>query len=216
MSFEEEVDILINYIKSLKDFTIAEPDIPVPYNHMGATITDAMLQAGTTWETVVKPRIKKILNYSEAKTTTGFLKLLEREGIKRLLNWDDDEKPTRILRVVCFFETEKIETEADLKTWIQNDENVTKLKKLRGIGNKTADYFKILVGISTSAVDRHLIQFLRKAGIVISINEYSKAQKIINKSAEKMGIKKSILDHSIWKYMSTKQKKKPCRKGHSR
>ncbi|MEW6068163.1 MAG: hypothetical protein AB1610_07735 [Nitrospirota bacterium] len=73
MSFEEKVEKLSKYIKSLKDFKIVKPDIPVPYNHMGATITDAMLQAGTTWDTVVKPRIKKLLNYSEAKTTTGFL-----------------------------------------------------------------------------------------------------------------------------------------------
>jgi endonuclease III len=216
MSFEEKVVMLIKYIKSLKDFNIVKPDIPVPYNHMGATITDAMLQAGTTWDTVVKPRIKKLLNYSEAKTTTGFLKLLEREGIKRLLSWDDDEKPTRILKVVCFFETEKIETETDLKTWLENDDNIEKLKKLRGIGNKTADYFKILVGISTSAIDRHLIEFLKQAGIDISINNYWEAQKIINKAAEKMEIDKSLLDHSIWKYMSIKKNKRLCKKGHSR
>ncbi len=214
MSFEEKVDMLVKYSKSLKDFNIVKPEIP--YNHMGATITDAMLQAGTTWETVVKPRIKNLLSYPEARTTTGFLSLLEREGIKRLLRWDDDEKPHRILKVACFFETEKIETETDLKTWLKNDDNILKLKKLRGIGNKTADYFKILVGISTSAIDRHLIEFLKQAGNNISINNYRELQKIINKAAEKMKIDKSTLDHSIWKYMSTKKNKRLCKKGHCR
>lgn len=206
MTLEDKVTLLIKYIKGLRDFNIVRPEISVPYNHMGATITDAMLQSGTTWETVVKPRIKNLLKYPGAKTTTGFLRFLEADDINRLLKWQDSEKPSRILRVANFFKDNNIETEADLKSWLENDENVSKLKKLRGVGNKTVDYFKILAGISTSAVDRHLINFLKKAGIAISLNEYSEAQKIINKAAEKMGVKKSILDHSIWKYMSTKQK----------
>ena len=209
MIIENKVRLLINHIKSLSDFKIIEPDIP--YRHMGATITDAMLQAGTTWETVVSPRIQELRhNYPEAKTTTGFLKLLERIGPRELLKWNDPEKPNRVLGVARFFAKEGIETEADLKTWLENEANIVRLKELRGIGNKTADYFKILCGIPTSAVDRHLIKFLNTAGIEIDRVSYSEVREIINKSAEQMGINKSVLDHSIWKYMSSGRGIKPC------
>jgi endonuclease III-like uncharacterized protein len=209
MTIENKVRLLINYIKSLSDFKIIEPD--TPYRHMGATVTDAMLQAGTTWETVVSPRVQELRHsYPEAKTTTGFLKLLERIGPGELLKWNDREKPNRVLRIARFFAEEGIETEADLKTWLENEANIVRLKELRGIGNKTADYFKILCDIPTSAVDRHLIEFLNGAGIEIDRISYSEAREIINKSAEQMGINKSVLDHSIWKYMSSGGGIKPC------
>ena len=209
MTVENKVKQLINYIESLSDFKIIKPDIP--YRHRGATITDAMLQAGIIWETVVKPRVLKLRdNYPEAKTTVGFLNLLERIGPRELLEWNDPEKPDRILAVTRLFIKEGIETEADLKTWLENNANILRLKEIRGIGNKTADYFKILSGIPTSAIDRHLIEFLNRADVDIDRISYSEAKEIINKAAEQMGINKSILDHSIWKYMSSGGVIKPC------
>lgn len=211
MPVENKVALLINYIKSLPDFNIVAPDIP--YYHMGATIADAMLQAGVTWETVVSPRIQRLRqNHPDAKTTREFLELLEHIGARELLEWDHPEKPNRVLGVTRFFVKEGVETEADLREWIENHTNITRLKRLRGIGNKTADYFKILAGISTSAVDRHLIEFLNRAGIDIEIKNYSAAREIINKTADRMKIKKSVLDHSIWKYMSTGKRIRPCTK----
>jgi thermostable 8-oxoguanine DNA glycosylase len=206
MSIEVKVRNLICYIESLSGFQLVKPEIPIPYGHMGATITDAMLQAGTTWETVVKPRVKNILKYSEATKTTGFYKLLNKEGANKLLNWEDQEKPRRIMEVINFFIKEEIETEEDLKNWIGKDNNILRLKELRGIGNKTVDYFKILSGISTPAVDRHLIGFLKGAGI--DTDSYFEAREIISKTAEEIEIESSLLDHSIWKYMSEGKRKK--------
>jgi len=201
MTIENKGSLLIKYITSLQDFKIIKPDIP--HHHMGATITDVMLQAGTRWETVVRPRVQELKHkYPEAKTTTGFLNLLEKIGPNELLKWNHPEKPDRLLRIARFFSDEGIETETDLKTWLENEPNIAKLKELRGIGNKTVDYFKILSGIPTSAVDRHLINFLRKAGIEMDKISYSEERELINKSAERMGIDKSALDHSIWKHMS--------------
>jgi len=217
MNLDEKIGLLIRHIKGLRNLEFVKPEIQVPYNHMGATIIDAMLQAGTTWKTVVKPRIEKLLTYSEAKTTTGFHNLISKVGIKDLLNWTDDEKPNRISKAVYFFLEEGIETEADLKNWLCKDTNIPRLKQLRGVGNKTADYFKILAGIPTSAIDRHLIEFLRKAGIEIDLNDYTEAREIINRTADKMGIDRSLLDHSIWKNMSDKKSnRKICRGGHYR
>jgi len=208
MTIEDEAKQLMNYIKSLPDFKIIEPNIP--YHHMGTTITDAILQAGITWEAVVKPRVQKLRNnYPEAKTTTGFLNLLRKIGPTKLLEWNDQEKPNRILEVTRFFVNEGIESEADLKVWFKRSVDAERrLKELRGIGNKTVDYFKILSGIQTIAIDRYLLRFLKQAGI--DPISYSKAREIVNKAAELIGIKASVLDHSIWKYMSSGGGTKPC------
>ena len=72
MNTQKNAELLLKYINNLSDFKIIQPEIVMPYNHMGATITDTILQAGTKWETVVKPRILKLLKHTEAKTTKGF------------------------------------------------------------------------------------------------------------------------------------------------
>ncbi|MNW07169.1 hypothetical protein D3C71_2037230 [compost metagenome] len=78
------------------------------------------------------------------------------------------------------------------------------LKSISGVGAKTFDYFKILVGLETNAVDRHLENFIQDAGIKVS--GYKKHQEIINQAADDMNIRRAVLDHSIWKYMSEKKR----------
>ena len=209
MSLKDKVIFLTEYIESLSDFEIIPPDIP--YHHMGATITDAMLQAGVKWETVVKPRVERLKNdYPQARTTTGFLKVLESKGAKRILAWDHPEKPNRVLDVTRFFAEKRIENENDLRIWLENDINVARLKNIGGIGDKTTNYLKMLTGISTTAVDRHMIDFLNLARIDIDIGIYSEAKEIIDETADRMGIEGFILDNSIWMYMSTKKGVRPC------
>lgn len=202
MSTENKAKKLAEYIDTLKDFKYVEPEIP--YFHMGATITDAMLQSGIKYKTVVKPRVEKIHhNYPEAKTTSGFLNVIEKIGPRKLFSWRDSEKPRRIYEVAKFFSQEGIEIEAQLKNWLEKEQNTTKLDAVRGVGNKTIDYFKFLSGTSTSAIDRHLLNFLKKAGI--NINCYTEAKEVINRTADLIGKDKSLLDHSVWKYMSEKK-----------
>lgn len=200
---EEKAESLSIYIRSLSDFSISEPEYP--YDHMGATITDAMLQAGLNYKNVVEPRVNKLLkNYPEARTTSGFSGLLGRVGVNELLSWQGSEKPERILGVVRFFIENGIETEKDLKAWLRVESNRAELRKIRGVGNKTLDYFGMLSGIPGTAIDRHLTNFLKRAGI--QARNYSEAKAIINKTADVMGIGKSTLDYSIWKHMSDGKK----------
>ncbi len=56
---EGAATLLVKYLSTLDGFVIVD-DPDGPYHHMGATITDAILQAGTTYETVVRPRVKRI------------------------------------------------------------------------------------------------------------------------------------------------------------
>jgi len=197
----EEAAILAAYVRSLDDFQIMQSE--EPYNHMGATITDAMLQAGVRYDTVVRPRVNKLIKqYPEGKTTSGFLQLLNKVGSNAVLDWPDNEKPIRVLRVAQYFAQEGIQTEVDLKIWLQTPAHLGALKALRGIGDKTIDYFQILVGIPTAAIDRHLNNFLDRARV--KAKTYDEAQAVIHAAADLLQVNRSDLDHSIWKYMSTR------------
>lgn len=202
MTVEQNSSILVKYISYLSNFRVINPGYP--YNHMGATITDAILQAGVSYESVVKPRVNKVIKYPEAKETSGFLKLLNNSDPYMFLNWKGRTKVNRILFVTRLFVDEKIETETQLQSWLRKKENVSKLKsnktKKTGVGEKTLAYFRMLSGINGSAVDRHLRKFLRLAGI--QAKNDLETQEIINGAAKLMNLGESVLDHSIWKYMS--------------
>ena len=212
MSLQDDINLLIKSLKSLQDFKYVKPNHPLPYGHMGATITEAILQAGTNYSTVVKPRVMKLLDRGEGITTDGFQDLLIREGARKVLNWEDTEKPKRIHQLTGLLSREGIQNELDLKAWMQDENNIEKLEDIRGIGNKTIDYLRILTGISTTAVDRHIFRFLMNAKIQIGTSEYDRAKSIVNETATQIGIDSSTLDYSIWSYMSTKSGQQQNRK----
>lgn len=193
-----QAEQLAQYINTLADFAFQE-EVTSGYDHMGAIIVDAGLQAGIRYETAVLPRINKILaTYPDAKTTSEFQRILMIEGATNLLNWSLDRKVNTIVDVTLFFIAEQIETDEELRSWLLHPENIDRLKQIKGIGNKTADYFKILVGIPTSAIDRHLYSFMADAGIYV--NQYDAAQQIIRDTAVLLTIDERTLDYSIWKY----------------
>jgi len=198
--------ILATYIRQLDHFEIVD-DLELPYGHMGATITDAVLQAGLRYETVVWPRVQHVMQtFPEAAKTSGFLAALRERGGQEVVHWTHPEKLRRMESVAELFVAEGVETEADLRLWLCGDdaqchENVSKLARVRGIGPKTIDYFKILCGEQdTAAIDVHLMRFLEGAGV--RAGSYEEAREAIADAAGEMGVSVAQLDHSIWTYMS--------------
>ncbi|WP_429072188.1 hypothetical protein [Aeromonas veronii] len=191
---------LARYVSSTLDFVLYET-IDANYNHIGATVADAILQANNNYKNNVKPRVNRILTrYPTSRTTSSVLNTLQSIPIEEFLNWQCNDRASRFFLVLNLFAAEGIETETDLRKWLSQEVNLPKLRAIRGIGPKTIDYFKILVGISTCAIDRHLLKFLELAGL--SHCSYTEAQSIINMTADTMGVDRALLDHSIWQYMS--------------
>lgn len=191
---------LAQYVRSLPEFVIYET-IDGNYNHIGATVADAVLQANNRYATHVKPHVNRILvTYPEAQTTTSVLRLLQEISATEFLSWHGEDRAARFSHVLGFFASEGIETEADLRDWLFDNTNLPKLRSIKGIGPKTVDYFKILVGISTSAIDRHLLNFLGLAGLAPC--GYDEAQTVINAAADVLSVDRAYFDHSIWQFMS--------------
>lgn len=202
MKVDDKAQALVNYIKSLgEDFQFID-DVGV-YHHMGALITDAILQAGINYEHVVLPRVRHVRQHSEARTTSGFLRLFTKVGLNNLLDWKGEKKPRRVRCVVELFSEEGIETAEELQGWLQQADNLEKLRRLKGIGKATRDYFGMLVGLPVVKVDSHLKRFLHAAGIEFS--GYDEAREIIIRAADLMERDQRSLDHSIWKYSSTRK-----------
>ena len=202
---------LVEYLHSLQDFVVVT-QIDGPYCHMGATICDAVLQAGVRYETVVRPRIRRMLETCpEAAKTSGFLRLIQARRLKEVILWNHEEKPRRIRELTRYLAREGIETEDDLADWLAEEAYRPRLLMLRGIGPKTADYLKILAGIPTAAPDRYVRRVLRDAGI--TAGSYDEERDILNAAADEMGVDRAVLDHSIWRYMSRQPRvRNTCRR----
>jgi hypothetical protein len=191
---------LAEYVRSQPNFVIYTT-IDGNYNHIGATVADAVLQANMRYATHVKPRVNRILaEYPEVRTTTAVLSVLEKIKATEFLSWRGEDRAECFVQVLDLFASEGIETDADLQSWLLNSTNLGKLRAIKGIGPKTVDYFKILVGLSTSAIDRHLLNFLGLAGL--SPSGYSEAQAVINATADLLSVDRAYFDHSIWQFMS--------------
>ena len=198
----QDAEKLASYVRSLPDFKfVAEMD---RYNHMGAIVADAVLQAHAKYKTVVKPRVDRIINqYPKADTTSSVLEILSSTDVTTFLDWNGTTKSKRFRQVIDLFKTEGVENESELKEWLSQDSNLPKLRDIIGIGPKTVDYFKILVGIPTCAIDQHLLSFLKLAGI--SPKDYVEAKCVINATADNLAKDRALFDHSIWRYMSEKE-----------
>ena len=192
---------LAAYIRGLPAFEIVT-SIDGNYAHMGATLVDAVLQAGVKYETVVRPRVRRLIDdYPQARTTSGFAQLLKNPGPKQLLSWSGERKLRALADLTTLLLREQVESEDDFRAWVSKPNNVDRLRSIKGIKKKTADYIHILLGRQSVAVDRHLLNFLKMAGL--EAHSYEEAHRLIHEAAGLLGVQPSILDHSIWRYMSS-------------
>jgi hypothetical protein len=179
---------------------------------MGATIADAVLQAGISYETVVRPRVDRLIaSYPEAKTTSVLAQLVADKGASEVLQWRSGRKLETFAALIDLFLENKIENEDELRAWLERPDNIQRLKRIKGIKDKSANYLQILVGTQNVAVDRHLFRFLAEAGLPTTV--YSEAHQLIHDASIVLGVEPSILDHSIWRFMSRRglaENTKPC------
>jgi len=164
---------------------------------MGAIITDTMLQAGVSYN-AVRMRRDKVRGYEEARTTCGFLSLLDRQSsVAEFLDWGG-RKPRWVLGLARFLRDEGVETKDDLQAWIEVGRNRERLLALDGIGLKTRDYLLKLADVGGVAIDRRWEKCLKAAGI--AYRDYGDAKLIVEMAADGMGVNPSALDTSVWRH----------------
>jgi hypothetical protein len=200
MKIQHEAEKIIHYIENLADFTWLHYNYKT-YRHMGATLTDAGLQAGLNYRTVVFPRVERLLSvYPKANTTSNFLETLDMHGVNSVLAWNHPEKPRRIYDMTLLFFNENIETEQALAEWLKAKDNRMRVREIPGVGEKTVNYLRKLAGTPAIAVDRHLKTFACCAGV--ECKRYSDLERVFEITADVLGLDYCSLDHSIWSYVA--------------
>ena len=196
MDVKGKATALVAYLQSLPGFSLVERE---SYDHMGAIITDTMLQAGVSYS-AVRQRRDMVRGYAEAKTTSGFLSLLARHrSVGEFLDWGG-RKPQWVLGLARFLRNEGVETKADLQAWLRASRNRERLLSRDGIGRKTRDYLLKLADAGGVAIDRHWIRCLDDAGVAFA--DYDEAKRIVEAAAAELGVGPSSLDTSVWRHFS--------------
>lgn len=195
---------LKEYIDTIDNFDFIDPEICPYSNHIGALFTDAILQAGVNYRSVVRPRVESVLiRFPDADTVSAFSKVLDTYGINKVLNWNNAAKTRRMHDLVSFCMIHSIETAEDLTQFLNDKSGEEQLKEINGIGDKTCDYMKRLLGFDTVAVDRHIREFLSDADILF--DDYFEIKEVVEFTADIMSKTRRTLDYSIWSYMSHKK-----------
>jgi hypothetical protein len=204
-----EAQKLVEYIVSIG---LNIPARKPPNKHVGGIIADAVLQVvGHQWETQVGPQVNRIREkYPEADTISGLFSLLGTVGAQELMNWKGKDEQNSFRQTITFFMKEKINTFDDLRKWLESEDNRDRLitKSLRNdkagianIANRTADYYRILVGLPNAVkVDSRVDDFLKASGI--KGLRYEQKRYIVQLAAEMLGKRPIDLDKAIWDYKS--------------
>lgn len=171
------------------------------YNHLGAALADAVLQAGLRYDTVVRPRIERILvEYPEATSIDILTEIVSSGKSSQFLNWQHNEKISRFESVVYSMHSLGIVGIEDLRTKLRKDSFCRHLCSIRGVGPKTVDYMACLVGIDAIPIDRHIRSFAQQAGL--RSKNYDDLKKIFCFAADLLSMPRRSFDSWIWKRQS--------------
>lgn len=205
MSCAKNARKLADYITTLPNLTeIPTTTNKFSYYHIGALFTDVVLQAGLNYNTVVKPRVQKVLlSYPEDYTISKFQLLIARDGLENIINWKHSVKIDRFHRILEFSVSRNIDSCADLKLFFLTKYSYQEFLALNGFGPKSLDYLLKLLNVDTVAVDRHILSFIKLANI--DIKGYQETKKIVEFAADFLNMPRSAIDHLIWNYMSEKR-----------
>jgi hypothetical protein len=201
-----------DYIKSLPDFDFIDDG---PYDHIGATIADAVLQPQRDYDDFVTPKTDRILRlWRDVKTLSQLVELLKSVPASEFLDWNDNKdsrswlghRVERFRTIVSLFKSEgSIEAEDDLRPWLLDDCNPPKLYAIWGVGQKTVNYLGSLVGLPWVAIDSRLSWFIGASGLLIKPNDLTAQREVVCLAADILGVDRRVLDHSIWVYAGNKK-----------
>lgn len=198
MTSNDGASQLVSFLKKKPSFTIQIPDYG-GYDHMGATLSEAILQQGLNYDAQVKPRVNQIRGIPSARTTRGFL-----EGGRIPEQVGYGFKGRAVESLARFFAHHGVDTEADLRAWLQDNQHVHLLLVQHRIGPKTVDYLKNLVGIPEVAVDSWIRKTAIEAGVPATAS-YAELKEIIERTAETLGVSANVLDYSIWAWSARRR-----------
>ncbi|MFR9801254.1 DUF6416 domain-containing protein [Pseudonocardia sp. RS010] len=162
------------------------------YDHRGALLTDAALQAAIDFDSVVKPRVARLVAaWPEAVTVDLFRARVSAEVPGEVLQWKHPEKLARALRLADLLAAEKVQTVSELRSWCLLPDSRSTLLTLKGVGEKTADYVAVLAGGQAVAVDRRIRTF-------VGGGTDQEIRMLLTTVASELDLDLGVLDRVVW------------------
>jgi hypothetical protein len=134
----------------------AAAEVSREWGHIGAIIVDATLQRRQNYNATVQPRVAALVAaWPDAATTSGFRRHLDTGKLSDVISWPSPGRLAQIEDITRVFESQGIETVAELRDQLGNQARRTVLREalgaVRHVSPKTLDYFDTLSGITTGA-----------------------------------------------------------------
>lgn len=203
MNLSTEARVLADYVLKInlwdkvRDFGIQ------PYSHIGALYTNITLQSGMNYRSVVEPRVRRVeLLYPEAFDVDGFSQVISKFGVQQVIGWYHHRKIEVLFNLLNFSVEFSINTCIELTQFLKEPRNQRIFLSIDGIGNKTLDYTLQLLSFDNVAVDRHIVSFVKSAGV--KVNDYGSTKTIVEFAADLLDLSRVELDRIIWNYMSSR------------
>ncbi|MFH1307463.1 MAG: hypothetical protein ABIH72_01270 [archaeon] len=200
---KEDVDLFLDWIKEQElDLTVNPENFG--YDNPNLILIDAVLSINRQYDSFAKPRIEKLR--VDLKNTDKLKDLHELVAKKqnyfiKLWNYKHTQRAELLRKLTEFFIRYRQQNRfgSDIKAMKHWAENSGKIP-VKGIGFKTTQYIRMLLGVSTVKPDVHLHRAVEKVlGKKVSDEE---VVKIVEDSAKKLGLEATTLDHGIWKLKS--------------
>jgi len=201
-STSSDARAVVRTLASLNNFFLQEQAAVCTYGHIGATLADAGLQASVRYSTVVAPRVQRLIRlWPTAATLAVFRLKAARYGLSDVLRWNHPEKLARINDIAALVHADGVETEAELRLWLEQSGADARLRGVTGVGPKTADYLRRLVGLQAVPIDRHILRLLALSGV--ETRGYDAARSVMLSAAGLLGVEPVALDSAVWHYFSS-------------
>ena len=198
--------VLASYIKAMPGLKFVR--FNVPYDHMGATLVDGVLQAGVRYETVVVPRVERIkTEHPEAVTTSHFAELLGATDPHELLQWKREASIETLQDLMHLVHGLGLEDEGDLLAWLDQPGSKARVTAIKGIGEKTFQYLRFLAGADDAvAIDRWLWRVLEDAKV--SVSGFDDALTVFRDASAVLRLPPATLEYSVWRHMSRQSRRR--------
>lgn len=169
-------------------------------DHVGALLTNLVLQRRQKYKEVVEPRVEAVRNISGADTLTGFHAVVIEQGATNVLRFSSEDRGTQLVETIAALKDFDIETVADLRDVLSGERRNDfrdRLLSVKNVGLKTVNYLDILAGIDGRAVDIRVKRFARAAGIE-NWNDADYLTGVLDDAARLAGVPVGSIDAAIW------------------